>query len=554
MQNKYTKMCSILLTLAMLLALLPSVAFAAGKQPVAIDEATFPDANFRSYIANNFDSDHDSLLSQAELNAITAISVDNENIADLTGIANFPNLAYLHCDGNQLTALDISDNPALVNLTCGRNQLTSLELRNNPALTILDCADNQLTSLNLYSASKLVYLDCFDNRLTALDISKNTALNALQCSCNALTVLDTHANPELSSLDCWENQLTALNLDSNPALAGLDCHTNRLTTLDMGSKPELVGLDCHDNQLTELYVSGCPALWNFDCSRNQLACVDMRNNENLWSVDCSENQRVVAVSAERTFDLSTIPGFRMASASDWRGGTVQGTILHFNADADFVTYFYDCGNARADTFTLISDIPGPLPFTDVKKDSWYENDVRFVFRNGLMVGTDETTFRPQSPTTRGMIVTILYRLEDEPPISCYNPFRDVPAGKYYSGAVEWALYHDIVYGYTQDKFGPNDSVTREQLATFLFRYAMDKDYSTSDWADLSGFVDANKISNYADIPMRWAVGAGLLYGKENRTLDPRGKATRAEVAAILHRFYENVILQAFYKPARSVTR
>ena len=177
-----------------------------------------------------------------------------------------------------------------------------------------------------------------------------------------------------------------------------------------------------------------------------------------------------------------------------------------------------------------------IPFTDVKTTDWFYKEVCYVYDEALMQGTSATTFNPNGRTNRGMIVTILYRLEGEPAFMNDNVFTDVKSGSWYEKAVVWANSKGIVKGYGNGKFGPNDSITREQLATIMYRYANYKGYDVSKAADLSGFVDSGKIVSYARDAMKWANAAGLINGVGASKLDPKGYATRAQVAAISYRF------------------
>ena len=178
---------------------------------------------------------------------------------------------------------------------------------------------------------------------------------------------------------------------------------------------------------------------------------------------------------------------------------------------------------------------GGLPFTDVGTGAWYRNDVAYVYGVGLMNGTSETTFAPDQNTSRAMIVTILYRLEKEPAVTGENTFADVADGSWYADAVTWAQASGIVTGYDETTFGPNDSITREQLATILCRYAQYKEVPAPASGDLSQFNDADQVGSYAVEAMQWAVGAGLISGDNGGNLLPKGTAARSQVAAVLHR-------------------
>ena len=178
-----------------------------------------------------------------------------------------------------------------------------------------------------------------------------------------------------------------------------------------------------------------------------------------------------------------------------------------------------------------------LPFDDVRRGDWFYDDVRYVYETGLMNGTANRIFAPSISTTRAMIVTILWRLEGSPVVNFAMRFRDVVEDAWYSEAVRWAAANGIVTGYTEQTFGPNDNIAREQLAAILHRYANYKGYDVSVGEDTNilSFDDAQTISGYAVPAMQWACGAGLMQGS-NRKLLPTAQATRAQVAAMLHRF------------------
>ena len=181
---------------------------------------------------------------------------------------------------------------------------------------------------------------------------------------------------------------------------------------------------------------------------------------------------------------------------------------------------------------------GANPFTDVFEKDWFYGDVMFVYENGLMLGTSKTLFSPHGTATRGMMATILWRMEGSPVPKGKNSFTDVEAGKWYADAITWTAENGIFVGYSKDKFGPDDPITREQLAAIFYRYADYKGYDLTVKGNLDKFKDADKITDYAKTAMQWAVGSGLVKGKSGNLLDPQGTATRAEIATMLHRFIE----------------
>ena len=181
---------------------------------------------------------------------------------------------------------------------------------------------------------------------------------------------------------------------------------------------------------------------------------------------------------------------------------------------------------------------GVNPFTDISEKDWFYGDVMFVYENGLMLGTSKTLFSPHGTAMRGMMATILWRMEGSPVPKGKNSFTDVEAGKWYADAITWTAENGIFAGYGKDKFCPDDPITREQLAAIFYRYADYKGYDLTVKGDLDKFKDADKITDYAKTAMQWAVGSGLVKGKSGNLLDPQGTATRAEIAAMLHRFIE----------------
>ena len=192
-------------------------------------------------------------------------------------------------------------------------------------------------------------------------------------------------------------------------------------------------------------------------------------------------------------------------------------------------------------FTAVEPEPEGLPFTDVTSGDWFYDAVAYVYDKGMMEGTTDTTFAPAMNLTRSMIAQVLYNLEERPEAPGAAGFPDVAAGAWYADAVNWAAARGIVKGYDTGAFGPEDSVTREQLAAILYRYAQAKGYDTTQGGmAVREFSDSASISDWAQEAMAWAVNAQVLSGKGNGVLDPQGTATRAEVAQMLMNFVEHV--------------
>lgn len=213
-----------------------------------------------------------------------------------------------------------------------------------------------------------------------------------------------------------------------------------------------------------------------------------------------------------------------------------------------LTERYDFESGVTKTFTLhakwMEADPGTSaqewenPFIDVSEGDWFYENVRYAVTNGLMNGTSATEFSPGMDITRGMLVTVLHRMEGSPETALDYTFADVAADEYYAKAVAWADDNGIVLGYSAEEFAPDDVITREQFAAVMQRYAGFKGQATDEADDLARFADAGQISDWARENVSWAVGAGLIVGRDNGALDPQGSATRAEAAAILQRFIE----------------
>ena len=178
----------------------------------------------------------------------------------------------------------------------------------------------------------------------------------------------------------------------------------------------------------------------------------------------------------------------------------------------------------------------PAGYVDVSSDAWYYEAVNYVTAKCLMIGTDANVFSPNMNLTRGQMVTILYRMANSPAVEGTAPFTDVAEGRYFADAVVWAYQNGIAKGMTDTAFGPDSDITREQMATFLYRFAEKNGVDMSQEAGLSGFEDAGKVSTFAKDAMAWAVANELIVGVTAKTLQPKGTAARAQVATVIMRY------------------
>ena len=287
-------------------------------------------------------------------------------------------------------------------------------------------------------------------------------------------------------------------------------------------------------------VSGTVAAYTLDSSRGTGGgssgggSSGGSSSSNRPQVSATGDGGSVTASSNGTVTITPDEGYRIASI------TVNGEAVAIPSDGKLT------GLSKNDkvvvTFEKITEeqpAQDKEPFTDVADGAWYAEAVQYVYENGMMNGVSATSFGPDETTTRGMIVTMLHRLEGEPAAEA-SDFADVAAGMYYADAVDWAAANGIVTGVSDSAFAPGSAITREQLAAILYRYAQYKGYDVSASADLGAYADAAQVSAYATAAMQWANASGLITGETSTTLNPQGSATRAQVATILMRFCEDV--------------
>ena len=240
----------------------------------------------------------------------------------------------------------------------------------------------------------------------------------------------------------------------------------------------------------------------------------------------------ITVTPDEGYELDTL------TVTDKDGNNIRLTSA---GDGKYTFTMPDSRVTVNATFTEVEDVPEQVgSFTDVNTDDWFAEAVQYMLDNEMMNGTSATTFGPNTTTTRGMIVTILYRLEGEPDAAA-SSFTDVASNMYYADAINWAAANGIVNGITTTTFGPDNAITREQMAAILYRYAQYKGYDVTASNDLGSYTDASQISAYATTAMQWANAEGLITGNTTTTINPIGNATRAEVSTILMRFCENIV-------------
>lgn len=340
MRKKSTRLLSAALAVCMMLSVLPVGAFAAepGAEEqengasaqadaavpegyIAINEKNFPDENFRDYVAEEWDKNHDKYFSPSEIANAKWISCDNKEISNLKGIEFFTNIWLLECYYNNLTTIDLSHNKNLSYINCHHNQLNELDVSGLPLLETFYCGHNALPSIDVSKNEKLEDFDCQDNHLDTLDVSQNKELVKLSCGTNNLTELDVRENKKLKELSCYESKLSNLDLRNQTELEVLKCWKNPLSVLDVSANTKLKTLFVSNTNLTSLDAKNHTALATFG------------------GKNCSYN---IAVEGDGKFDLTTLPGkFDASKATATGNGTINENENILTVDPNSKTFRYD---------------------------------------------------------------------------------------------------------------------------------------------------------------------------------------------------------------------
>lgn len=507
-------------------------------------------------------------------------------------VSHNPALHTLVCNNNRLTSLDISINTDLKHLDCSnwhvtdesgnpvvlnRNQLTDLDVKNNNLIEYLFCNDNKLIDLDVSNNSALKHLDCSRNPLVTLDVSHNLALEHLNCCNNRLTVLDVSQNTALKSLDCssWydqfnnlsnANQLMTLDVSRNPALEDLKCGYNQLTALDVSKNTELTELNCEGNRfslltdVTRFDLNTLPGAFDVTkasewtgatvsgtsiqiapCARFITYTYDMGNGHRetftlerkvTGTVSHNFGKWVTTTSATATTEgrqeqicsRCGYKAYRIIPATGESGGTGGSS---------------GGGGPSKPSIKPVTPTPKPEqpttpvnPFIDVSNDAYYHDAVLWAVERKITNGVTEDRFSPDSPCSRGQIVTFLWRMVDSPVVKdVSNSFSDVVEGSFCYNAVLWAAKNGITTGISVDLFGTDMTCTRGQMAVLLYRYA-----GSPTVKETSRFADVAADSYYS-VAIAWATEQGITNGTTETTFSPDAVCTRAQIVAFLYRAF-----------------
>ena len=271
-------------------------------ESVEINEANFPDAIFRQYVADHFDKDKDAILSPEEIAGVQGVYVFRTDVKNLKGIEFFVNLQTLSCSENLISNLDVSKNTKLKTLSCSKNPITKLDLSNNLDLEWLQCSGTQISELNIIEHKKLRDLSCDQTKITELDVSHNPDLRSLDFSETQISELDLSKNSHLSSLRFYDTDISEIDLSNNPELTYLYCDSSAIKQLDLSSNTSLQGLYCSSTLIEDLDLSNNQELKFFNCYGSDIRHLDLSKNTKLTQLICTET-KITELDLSRNTEL-----------------------------------------------------------------------------------------------------------------------------------------------------------------------------------------------------------------------------------------------------------
>ena len=495
-------------------------------------------------------------------------------------------LSTLDCSRNPLGKIDVTHLENLQNFFCNKAELTELDISNNSYLKYLDCEGNQFTSLDLSNNTILLRLYCGNNQLTSLDLSNNTGLNRLRCNENPLHEIDVTPILTLWELDVRDTYITSLDLSTNLALFGVSIDPV-LKELDLTATEDIpvnllaavgngfVGITSTEDSesgwshvLTAAAGEGAKFTgWYSDKECTKLITtnetVTFKAGEELKAQDyyakfegetvhehtpgapVREKEVPATCTKDGSYDevvyctvckaeISRVSKTIPALGHDF---SVKGeTVAPTETEEGYTVY--QCSRCDAtehrDIVPAIGHKCPSKDFSDLNPAQWYHPYTDYVLDNGLMIGVGGGKFAPNGKVTRAQLVTTLYRLAGEPKVTELSTFTDVRENQWYAKAVAWAQDEGIAKGITDTTFRPDAPLTREQAATFLYRYITG--YLKQEpvkGADLAVYKDADKISDYAKDAIAWATAEGIFEGFEDSTMRPAGTLVRVQLAKVL---------------------
>lgn len=520
-----------------------------GITPVKITSSTFPDANFRSYISGAFDKDKNGTLDAEEILYARNIWCNGKNIKSLKGIEYLTELRGLYCMNNQISTMDLSKNQQITGIWCSDNLFTSLDFSNLPTLEWVYCYNCKLTSLNVTKNKKMSYIECNSNPLKKLDVSQNPILEHLMCGDCELSELDLSHNPNMQHLDAFRNNFKKLDVTCCPRMKRLNVWDNHeLGSIDVSKCPGLQTYNCANNGAKSIDVSHNPELYKLICSYNELESIDISHNPKLAYLDCLQNHL-------KKLDVSNNPNLRFCQAfiNDFTELDISGNPFLIKTYNDgekediwnygkFTAWTIDFGG---DTSTGGDNIFS-LSFDNKVKLNAESNGtppVGVVEDNTVYTDTKELI-------TREAAVQTLYEMAGKPSVSgLKSRFTDVEHGSWYEDALLWGEKNALCLGYPYvlaDTFGVGKWVSREDAALMLMRFSEYMNYERSiDFGRSDDFMDYFEVDFDHWEAICWACTWHIIEGKgedgapkEERLIDPHGKATRAEFTEMINTMLE----------------
>jgi len=487
-------------------------------------------------------------------------------------------LEGLACENNQLSELDVSQNKELYDLWCSNNQLSELDVSNNEVLIHLDCSNNQLSELDVSNNEVLIYLDCSNNQLKELDISKNTALDFVcctQCSMTSLYLNETQQKDYNFVDEEQSNHEYIFNLEYHKHKNTIICapapeiqavnngnESYRLEGIDETMEYNTVSADytgkwtryrtgaLQDITEVKVYYVRIPATATKPASG--VATVYVTPNAFTITVICggtgniTPNGTIIVRRGEsKTFEITPNKGYKIENVYiDGEGiGPVDSyTFKNITKNHKIRVTFkkksvtVSGGNGGSSSGITLSQ--GIITskwrnkFTDVSKDDWFYDVVKFVNERKYFSGMTETEFGPNETMTREMFMMALYNMDGNPITYGPNNYYDVAPGHWSEAAIVWGSAKGLISGFPDGSFKPGEPVTREQVATIMKKYAEYKFAYTENREDLTRFNDYSEVSDWAYNSISWAVARGVMKGDTANFVMPKKSATRAEVAAM----------------------
>ena len=515
--------------------------------PVDINANTFPDANFRAYVSEAFDKDKNKSLDVDEIIYARNVWCNNKNIKSLKGIEYLVELRGLYCMDNQIATMDISNNKQLTGVWCSGNLFKSLDFTPNPNLEWVYCFDCQLTSLNVANNPKMSYIECNSNPLGKIDVSHNPELEHLMCGDCGLTTLDLSHNPKMQHLDAFRNKFKELDVTCCPKLKRLDIWGNPgLGSVDVSNCPGLQSYNCSNNEATSIDVSHNPELNKLICSYNELESIDVSHNPKLAYLDCMQNHL-------KGLDLSHNPNLRFLQAfindfteldigynpfliKTYEESEKEDIWNYGKFGAWRIDYGGDTSTGKDNIFFIAFDNKVTLN-KEPKAALPDENEEEEVTNTTNLI-------------TREAVVQLLYEMAGKPSVSGLKTrFTDVEKGSKYEDAIIWGEANALCLGYPyvlSDKFGVGKWITREDVALMLMRFTEFMKYKREiDFGRSDDFMDYFEVDFDHWEAICWACTWHIMEGKgdpnapkEERRLDPKGKATKTELKTMLERMME----------------